>query len=389
MNDPYVAEPRAFEEDEDAVRLMTLHKSKGLEFDTVVVASLGFRDRERSASRRTLVHAGQGRPLAFRAPMGGRMTGTPGFDAIARLADAREAAEEKRQLYVALTRAKRTLVLSWFRRRRRLRSGEVSDAIAKSLLAPIAFAEALPPPIAPFVSVVTPDVSAPPPPARPAPPDVPLDLEGERDAAEALLARARASALRPLRRSGEKGDAFARPPSGPEDGSPEDLAALERAEEALGRAARRGTAVHEAMELLLDPARPAPPSAAEAVALRGAELDAVGRAEAIRLVERLLAHPVVARARGARRRYVELPVLFRDASLEGAPLVEGKIDLLFEEPDGWVVVDWKTDRLATPGARAEREALYAPQLASYTRALAAILGPHARVREALLVFARA
>ena len=78
----------------------------------------------------------------------------------------------------------------------------------------------------------------------------------------------------------------------------------------------------------------------------------------------------------------------REEALEGAPLVEGKIDLLFEEEDGWVVVDWKTDRLPTPAVRAEREALYAPQLASYARALVALLGPGTRVKETLLAFAR-
>jgi ATP-dependent helicase/nuclease subunit A len=90
-----------------------------------------------------------------------------------------------------------------------------------------------------------------------------------------------------------------------------------------------------------------------------------------------------------RRRFVELPVLFRDDALDGSPLVEGKIDLLFEEDDGWVVVDWKTDRIPTAAARAEREALYAPQLASYARALAAVLGPGAIVKETVLAFARA
>ena len=105
-------------------------------------------------------------------------------------------------------------------------------------------------------------------------------------------------------------------------------------------------------------------------------------------MERLLAHPVVARARVSRRRFVELPVLFRDDALEGSPLVEGKIDLLFEEDDGWVVVDWKTDRISTAASRAEREALYTPQLASYARALTAVLGSGTIVKEMVLAFAR-
>jgi ATP-dependent helicase/nuclease subunit A len=384
-----VSEPRAFEEDEDAVRLMTLHKAKGLEFDTVVVASLGFRDRERTAGRRTLVHTGPGRPLALAASMRGRTIRTPGFGFIAQLDDARDLAEEKRQLYVALTRAKRTLVLSWFRRRRRLKSGDVSDTIGKSLLAPIAFAETLPPRLAPLVEVVAPEVSAPPSPEKAPAAAFAVDLDAERAAAETRLARARATASRPLRRSGEKDAPQApRPPAGGDAGSPEDLPALERHEEVHEAAVRLGTAVHEAMEALLDPVRTPPGSAAEAVAASAFPLDPAARAEAVRLVERLLAHPVVARARAARRRFVELPILFRDDALEGAPLVEGKIDLLFEEDDGWVVVDWKTDRLPTPAVRAEREALYAPQLASYARALVALLGPGTRVRETLLAFAR-
>jgi ATP-dependent helicase/nuclease subunit A len=383
-----VSEPRAFEEDEDAVRLMTLHKAKGLEFETVVVASFGFRDRERTKTSRDLVHTGPGRPLALRASMGGRRVGTPGFETIAKLDDAREAAEEKRQLYVALTRARRTLVLSWFRRRRRLKKGEVSDAIGKSLLAPIAFAEALPPQIAPLVEVVAPDVSVPPAPARPAAAEASLDLEAERADAEERLERTRGTAARALRRSGEKEKPWAPASAAGDAPLAEDLPALERAGEVQARAVRLGTAVHEAMELLLGPARTPAPCAAEAVGRAAGDLDAAGRAEALRLVERLLAHPVVARARAARRRFVELPVLFRDEALEGAPLVEGKIDLLFEEEDGWVVVDWKTDRIPTAAVRAEREAHYAPQLESYARAVVAVLGGRTRVKETLLAFAR-
>ena len=383
------AEPRAYEEDENAVRLLTLHKSKGLEFETVVVASLGFRDRERAAARQTLLYDRAGGNLAFRLSFGGVSLGTPGLRLVESADALRQRAEEKRLLYVALTRARKTLVLSWFRRRRRLKKGELSDRIGKSLLEPIAFAETPSPAVASFVEVVAPDVSVPRAPGAPAGRDGDVDLEAAMAAAEARLARARAGASRPLRRSGEKETPWAPGAAGSEADAPEDLPALERAEEVQARAVRLGTAVHEAMEILLDPARTPPASASEAVALAGSELDAAGKTEAEALVARLLAHPVVARARAARRRFVELPVLFRDEALEGAPLVEGKIDLLFEEEDGWVVVDWKTDRVATPAAREEREALYAPQLASYARAVATILGPGTRVKETLLAFARA
>ncbi|MBL8115431.1 MAG: PD-(D/E)XK nuclease family protein, partial [Acidobacteria bacterium] len=84
-----------------------------------------------------------------------------------------------------------------------------------------------------------------------------------------------------------------------------------------------------------------------------------------------------------KRLFTELPILFR----EGDALVEGKIDLLFEEEDGWVLVDWKTDRVDTAAERAAREAAYAPQLRAYARGIEALL-PGARVKESLLVFAR-
>ncbi|MFN7986822.1 MAG: UvrD-helicase domain-containing protein [Thermoanaerobaculia bacterium] len=382
-------EPRAFEEDEDAVRLLTLHKAKGLEFDTVVVASLGFRDRDRAGSRQQLVYDRAGGTLGFRVPISGVTVGTPGLRLVEGADELRRRAEEKRLLYVALTRPRKTLVLSWFRRRSRLKGGEVSDRIGKSLLEPIAFAEGPPAELAHLVEVVEADVSVPPAPAPPPAPTDDVDLDAAMAAAEARLARARATASRPLRRSGEKDVPWSRAARPAEGDSPEDLPALERAEEVQARAVRLGTAVHEAMELLLDPSRTPPASAADAVAAAASELDAAAAAEAAALVTRLLAHPVVARARAARRRFVELPVLFRDDALEGGPLVEGKIDLLFEEEDGWVVVDWKTDRVPTPAVRAEREALYAPQLASYARALVAVLGPGTRVKEALLAFARA
>ncbi len=382
-----VPEPRAFEEDDDAVRLLTLHKAKGLEFDTVVVAGLGFRDREKVAARRSLFYDRAGGTLALRLSVAGISIGTPGLRFVAAADELRQRAEEKRLLYVALTRAKKNLVLSWFRRRRTLKSGDVSDPIDKSLLRPIAFAEQPPPRLAPLVEVVSPDISVPPAPIAATATEFVVDLPAAIAAAEARLDRARATASRPLRRSGEK-DGPWKPGARPATASAEDLPALERSEEIQARAVKLGSAVHEAMELLLDPARTPPASAQDAVAAAATDLDAGAREEAVRLVSRLLSHSVVARARVARRRFVELPVLFRDHALEGSPLVEGKIDLLFEEADGWVIVDWKTDRIPTAASRAEREALYVPQLASYARALAAVLGPGTIVKETILAFAR-
>jgi ATP-dependent exoDNAse (exonuclease V) beta subunit len=383
------AEPRAFEEKADAVRLITLHKSKGLEFDVVVLADLGFKIPEAAGRGRRLVYERSGGRWAVRASFAGARGESPGFRFVHHGDQSRQQAELKRLLYVAFTRAKETLVVSWFRTRRVKKDGEVSDDLEKSALTPVAFAKDPPPELAPLVELVPASLAPFPAIASPSAATRDGDLSLEMEAAETRLAKARATASRLLRRSGEKErPSVPTASAAPSSHFPEDLPALERSEEIQERAVRLGTAVHEAMELLLDPARTPPATAAELVESSATVLEPSATAEAVALVSRLLSHPVVARARAARRRFVELPVLFRDDALAGAPLVEGKIDLLFEENDGWVVVDWKTDRIPTSAARAEREALYAPQLASYARALAAVLGPATVVKETILAFAR-
>lgn len=62
------------------------------------------------------------------------------------------------------------------------------------------------------------------------------------------------------------------------------------------------------------------------------------------------AHPLLARARAARRCHRELPF---DLRLEDGRLVEGVIDLAFIEQDAWVVVDFKSG--AQDAARYERQ----------------------------------
>jgi ATP-dependent exoDNAse (exonuclease V) beta subunit len=72
--------------------------------------------------------------------------------------------------------------------------------------------------------------------------------------------------------------------------------------------------------------------------------DAAEVAAARDVVARTLAHPVMqaaARAAAARGCYREVPVTFR---LDDASIVEGHVDLAFDDGQGFVVVDFKTDR---------------------------------------------
>jgi ATP-dependent helicase/nuclease subunit A len=85
------------------------------------------------------------------------------------------------------------------------------------------------------------------------------------------------------------------------------------------------------------------------------------------------------RARKAVRLWRELPVWFP----EGADLIEGVVDLVFEEDGGLVIVDYKTDHIADDQALAQA-AHHAPQLQLYGRGLAQATGMP--VRERLVLF---
>ena len=61
---------------------------------------------------------------------------------------------------------------------------------------------------------------------------------------------------------------------------------------------------------------------------------------AIQAVRSALDHSLLERARAARRRHRELPFLL---TVEEGKLLEGTIDLAFQEEDRWIVVDFKTD----------------------------------------------
>jgi ATP-dependent helicase/nuclease subunit A len=68
---------------------------------------------------------------------------------------------------------------------------------------------------------------------------------------------------------------------------------------------------------------------------------------------------------------------------EGDELIEGAVDLVFEEDGELVVVDYKTDRIAFEQALAQA-AHHAPQLQLYGRGLAQASGQ--RVRQRVVVF---
>ena len=104
---------------DDVVRIMTIHKSKGLEFPFVLLGCMG-EDLDRNQDRSPLrIHKDLGASLKLRDPA----TGISAVPLSSRLIDIRKKreglAEEIRVLYVALTRAKHIIVMS----------GAVRDAV--------------------------------------------------------------------------------------------------------------------------------------------------------------------------------------------------------------------------------------------------------------------
>jgi ATP-dependent exoDNAse (exonuclease V) beta subunit len=134
--------------------------------------------------------------------------------------------------------------------------------------------------------------------------------------------------------------------------------------------ARFGALVHAVLaQAPLD----APRAALDELALHEARLLDVGAAEALEAaaaVDRVLQHDLLARARSATLRGTcrrETPVACR---LDDGTLVEGIVDLAFEEDGRWTVVDYKTDR----DLASAPEEHYRRQIALYAWAIATATG---------------
>ena len=85
------------------------------------------------------------------------------------------------------------------------------------------------------------------------------------------------------------------------------------------------------------------------------------------------------RARKSAQHVFEMPLVLHRSNNGGSEIIEGQADLVFEEPEGWVVVDFKSDREFDP----ELERSYQQQVALYAEMLSAA---GAQVREAWLLY---
>ena len=151
--------------------------------------------------------------------------------------------------------------------------------------------------------------------------------------------------------------------------------------------ATAGTLFHRCMELLDFQADDLPAQAGPLVGRVLGEMDlpaaSAGLAgELAEMLARFTRTDLCAAVRAARQRLCELSLVFRAGPLE----ITGQIDLLYQDADGaWHVVDYKSDR-ASPGQVAAHAQRYELQMAIYLAAARRHLG--AEVPDATLYFLR-
>lgn len=102
---------RALGEQEDVVRIMTIHKSKGLEFPAVILGAMDKQFNQMDLMAKYLLHKDYGFASKFIDPEKRIMYPTLAFHALKKEKQRELLAEEMRVLYVALTRAKEKLVM--------------------------------------------------------------------------------------------------------------------------------------------------------------------------------------------------------------------------------------------------------------------------------------
>jgi ATP-dependent helicase/nuclease subunit A len=100
-------EPPTLERGDDFVRILTIHRAKGLEFPVVILADLG----HKGGGREDFILDRNGKRIAIKVGAKDRGFQTRNYEELAEWEEKRGEAEERRLLYVGMTRARDFLVL--------------------------------------------------------------------------------------------------------------------------------------------------------------------------------------------------------------------------------------------------------------------------------------
>ncbi|MFP5255643.1 MAG: UvrD-helicase domain-containing protein [Acidimicrobiia bacterium] len=399
------------EADDDAVRIMTIHAAKGLEFPITIVSGMST-GAQGNRSSVDVYFPHDGGPVGYRL---GAEVVTEEWESGKPIDEQMGYDERVRLLYVATTRAKDHLVVSLHRRERPPPDKRGNRTSAEILVAGMGAALDHLPDLSGSAQPLSADPAAtpePPPPfeawdaartdalrraARPGAvaataltdeggPDAGLDAAFGPEGARQLFAEPATQPSLfdlPAGSGGGPGSTGRPGPTGP-DGEPavsEPDPGLQKRPRDLDLPpwlkGRYGTAVGRAVHGVLQVVDLATADGLHAAVAAQCQAEAVPeRAEEVRqLVEMALAAPVVRAASTSvhwREVYACTPI--------GDRLLEGYVDLLYRGPDGLVVVDHKTSSSADPEELDLRVAGYRLQGAAYAVAVSRSAGePVSRV----------
>ena len=368
-----VGESQINETDDNVVRIMTVHGAKGLEFPVVILAKMA--GAEAPGRHNVVVDRDAGR-LEFEVGPADRRFCTPGFERAWVKESIYQEAEARRLLYVAATRARDYLVVPRFLPEKypgkHAYLGAVpswNDVAGQQERPTFAGAQVI------FESDLRGE-AAKHPPATEVLPDLAARWMERSERIHGLIAQGPSFVVPSQLAADETKE--------PRETEPKDRSEDERdsnlqaeTQRALGAtsgaegllfvasavARQRGSLVHEVL-FRSDFNNPASVAAWTQRLCR--ERGALGLAtEVSSHVDKILTSRFMGRVNAARRIIREMPV----ASFDGETYIEGFVDLAFEEPGGWVIVDYKTDQL--DGRLEELQRRYDPQIRAYARALSA------------------
>lgn len=355
-----VAEAVLPETDDDAVRVMTIHAAKGLEFPiTIVSGTSSLPNTSRAPAEVRFPHDGG---VAYR--LGARVQ-TVEFTATVPIDEQMGLDERIRLLYVATTRARDHLVVSLHRVERASSPPPARRTNAELLVDGMgdALADL---PDGPGTGGAPPPVVV----AAPAPPRPFAAWRADLDARLAAASRPTTVAATALTDEGH-------PDAGEPDADADELVdGLRKRPRDLDLPpwlkGRYGTSVGRAVHGVLQTVDLASHEGVDDAVAAQCEAEAIpDQAPAVRrLVGQALGSEVVREAAAVphwREVYACTPV-------DGGRMLEGYVDLLARGPDGLVVVDYKTARSADPDLLDARVAGYRLQGASYALAVAATTG---------------